>query len=463
MFAFVLYDKNNGYLMASRDHVGIVSAYYGVCSKDNSLWVASELKSLKQHCDKIYSLPPGHIIDSIDNVPRRYYQPQWILNYFNDTAIHDFGGYPMNQDECEDMYKTIRTLLESSVRGALGGINEVKAGFLLSGGLDSSLIASIATRAIKELPPSYVLSECKAYSVGLENSPDVIAAKKVADFLGLKHVVKTFTPEEGIEAVKRVVYHLETFDVTTIRASVPMYLLAERVHQDGTKFVLSGEGADEMFGGYLYFHEAPNSKLFQRELAERILNLNTSDCLRANKSCLAHSVEPRVPFLDIDLLNYVLDSVPPEQKMVNKAPYCYRMEKYILRKAFDTPETPYLPDEVLWRQKEQFSDGVGYSWIDALKAYSESQVTDAQMKTAGSRFHRYTPATKEAYWYRTIFEKLFPEPQCIDSVVLWSPKVDWGCPPDPSGRAQRAHTCTTNLSPLKLNGGCDHEKKEMAI
>jgi asparagine synthase (glutamine-hydrolysing) len=251
------------------------------------------------------------------------------------------------------------------------------------------------------------------------------AAQKVADFLGTKHHGFTFTLEEGIDAVADVIYHLETYDVTTVRASTPMYLLSRKIKALGVKMVLSGEGSDEIFGGYLYFHNAPSAKALHHECIKRIQNLHYADNLRANKSTMAWGLEARVPFLDREFLDVAM-SVNPSQKLTGHQPYNYKMEKYILRKAFDTPEQPYLPDEVLWRQKEQFSDGVGYSWIDGLKDFAEKSVSDLEMKNANERFPFDTPTTKEAYLFRHFFENHFPQKACLESVVRWIPRKDWG-------------------------------------
>lgn len=265
-------------------------------------------------------------------------------------------------------------------------------------------------------------------------SPDLIAAKEVAKFIGTIHHESTFTIQEGLDAVQDVIYHLETYDVTTVRASVPMYLLSRMIKAMGVKMVLSGEGSDEVFGGYLYFHSAPDPESFHQECVKRVKNLHTSDCLRANKSTLAWGLEARVPFLDVAFLAEAM-SVDPREKMCCDG----RIEKYILRKAFDDPDDPYLPKKILWRQKEQFSDGVGYGWIDALKAHAESKITEQQMNEAKIRWPHDTPKTKEAYLYREYFEVWFPQQTCTESVVRWIPRSDWGCSEDPSGRAQKVH------------------------
>lgn len=266
------------------------------------------------------------------------------------------------------------------------------------------------------------------------------AAKQVADFLGTDHHEFHFTIDEGIDRLADVIYNLETYDVTTIRASTPMYLMSRRIKALGIKMVLSGEGSDEMFGGYLYFHQAPNEEQFHEECVKRVKNLHLSDCLRANKSTMAWGLEVRVPFLDRDFLDVAM-CIDPKEKLCVPGK---KIEKYIMRKAFDEPDDPYLPSQILWRQKEQFSDGVGYSWIDSLKANADSQVTDEEMAHAPVVFPHDTPTTKEAYFYRKIFEEHFPNKACLTTVKRWIPRLDWGCSADPSGRAQVAH-----VAPLK--------------
>ena len=341
---------------------------------------------------------------------------------------------------------------------------EVPYGVLLSGGLDSSLVAAIAQRetlrlkeqalkdankAPKENPDEdhgeglvgmdakgeistlTYLPQLNSFSIGLPGSPDTKAAKEVAKFLGTRHHDMSFTIQEGLDALSDVIYHLETYDVTTIRASTPMFLLARKIKAMGVKMVLSGEGSDEIFGGYLYFHAAPNKEEFHAETVRRVKNLHLADCLRANKSTSAWGLEARVPFLDKEFLELSMN-IDPATKMIDKE----HMEKYILRKAFDTPENPYLPENVLWRQKEQFSDGVGYGWIDALKDNAELHVTDEQMKNPKPEWGSDIPDSKEAYWYRTMFDEHFP-PQCAETVMRWTPT--WSKQTDPSGRAIAIH------------------------
>jgi asparagine synthase (glutamine-hydrolysing) len=288
-------------------------------------------------------------------------------------------------------------------------MSDVPWGVLLSGGLDSSLVAAICSRNINRHSNAFPVLH--SFTIGLENSPDLIAAKQVADYLKTKHHAYTYTIEEGADSVREVIRILETYDVTTIRASTPMYLMARKIKAMGIKMVISGEGADEVFGGYLYFHKAPNEREFMDETIDKLQRLYMFDCLRANKSTSAWGVEAREPFLDIDFLNIAMN-LDPKQKMIHKGPGISKadekIEKWCLRKAFDTPDDPYLPAEILWRQKEQFSDGVGYGWIDHLKEVAEKEISDQMLATAGNRFPHNTPTTKEGYRYRRIFEEFYP-------------------------------------------------------
>jgi len=404
MFSFVLYDKEKDRVIAARDPIGITSFYMGYSSDTpGAVYFASELKSLHPVCDKIISFPPGHIYDSLTGRTTRYYQPSW-------WEPSDIPTKPVD-------YKLIRTTLEKAVRKRL--MAEVPYGVLLSGGLDSSLIASIAareTQRIKQtageinggpIPHDLVgiddddslstvtaLPKLHSFSIGLPGSPDIVAAKKVADFLGTVHHSFTFTLQEGLDALRDVIYHLETYDITTIRASTPMYLLSRKIKAQGVKMVLSGEGSDEIFGGYLYFGNAPSKEEFHGETIKRVKNLHLSDCLRANKSTLSWGVEARVPFLDKKFLEVAM-GIDPAEKMITKE----HIEKYILRKAFDTSNepdvAPYLPDEILWRQKEQFSDGVGYGWIDVLKDTAAKLISDEQFAHPRAVWGSDIPDSKE--------------------------------------------------------------------
>ncbi|KAE8452984.1 asparagine synthetase [Mollisiaceae sp. DMI_Dod_QoI] len=456
MFSFVLYDKKEDRVIAARDPIGITSFYQGWSSKmPGAVFFASELKCLQSVCDKIIAFPPGHVYDSKTDQTTRYFQPTWWDPEKIPTTPVD--------------YKVLRETFEKAVRKRL--MAEVPYGVLLSGGLDSSLVASIAQRETLRLKAAALaqmqngeepsgededkgeglvgisddgklstvtyLPQLNSFSIGLPDAPDTKAAKEVAKFLGTKHHDMTFTIEEGLNALTDVIYHLETYDVTTIRASTPMFLLSRKIKAMGVKMVLSGEGSDEMFGGYLYFHAAPSKEAFHEETIRRVKNLHLSDCLRANKSTSAWGLEARVPFLDKEFLEVAMN-IDPQDKMIVKGE---RMEKYIMRKAFDVSvlepgAKPYLPDHVLWRQKEQFSDGVGYGWIDALKDNAELHVTDEMMKNPKPEWGSDIPDTKEAYWYRLMFDEHFP-PYCAETVMRWTPT--WSKQTDPSGRAIAIH------------------------
>ncbi|KAI7881820.1 asparagine synthase [Lichtheimia hyalospora FSU 10163] len=442
IFSFVLLDTKRNRIIAARDPIGVTTLYYGWNSTmPGAVYFASELKALNEDCDKILTFPPGHVYDSDKgNEPTRWFNPSWW----------DPERIPRTPID----YKQLRHALEASVRKRL--MAEVPYGVLLSGGLDSSLIASIAVREARALAEQngnrkksddededglstpWLPHQLHSFSIGLPGSPDLAAAREVSAHLGTTHHEFTFTIQEALDAVFDVIYHLETYDVTTVRASTPMYLLARKIKAIGVKMVLSGEGADECFGGYLYFHAAPDDAAFHAETISRVKNLHYADCLRANKSTMAWGLEARVPFLDKELLELVMNIDPNDKRPSNQY-----MEKYILRKAFDTSDEPYtppyLPDSILWRQKEQFSDGVGYSWIDTLKQISNDKISDEEFKQAAERWPRDTPTTKEAYMYRAMFEDWFPQEACTASVVRWVPRADWGCPEDPSGRAQKAH------------------------
>lgn len=396
MFAFCLYNaKDNSYLVA-RDHMGIIPLYTGY-DVDGNFYVASEMKALMPICKTVEEFPPGHVLDSKDGELKKYYNRNW-QKY---SAIKD------NNTSKEKL----REALEDSVKSHL--MTDVPYGVLLSGGLDSSLISAITQKFAARRIEENDLSEAwwpkvHSFACGLEGSPDLIAAQTVADSIGTIHHSVIFTEQEGIDALKEVIYHLETYDVTTIRASTPMYLMARKIKAMGIKMVLSGEGADEIFGGYLYFHKAPNAQEFHEELLRKLERLHKFDCLRANKSMSAWGIEARVPFLDKGFMDVAM-RINPEDKMCGNG----KMEKAILRESFEG----YLPKEILWRQKEQFSDGVGYSWIDGLKSYVESQVTDQQLESASFRFPVNTPDSKEAYFYRCIFEEKFPIASAADCVI----------------------------------------------
>ena len=407
-FAFVVVDGDD--FIAGRDPLGVKPLYYGMDERGRT-YFASEMKPIADQCKTFSTFPPGHYYTAETGFVK-YYKPEY----------EDFTKC----DEELDLV-AIREALTEATRKRL--MSDVPIGVLLSGGLDSSLTSSIAARLLKEKG-----KELHSFSIGLNaDAPDAKAARKVAEFLGTKHHEVHFTIAQGIEILDKLVWHLETYDVTSIRASTPMYFLSKAITDLGIKVVLSGEGADEIFGGYLYFRNAPSTEDFTKETIERVQKLFTADLLRADKSTMAHGLEARVPFLDKDFLD-----VSMKIKGEEKLPKTYDgKEKYILRKAFDTPDNPYLPDEVLWRQKEQFSDGVGYNWIDQLIEYCSAQVTDLQLENAALEFPYNSPTTKEAYFYRTIFHKYYPQLSAAQTVRKWIPK--WQENQDPSGRANSAH------------------------
>ncbi|KAG5181263.1 asparagine synthase [Tribonema minus] len=395
MFAFVIYDAKTGAFFAVRDHVGIVPLYIG-WGDDGSVWIASEMKALAVECRRFRPFPPAHYWSSTTKEFTRWYNPGW----------RTLTGMPTQP--C-DLTALRNAFTKAVVRRMM---SDVPWGVLLSGGLDSSLVASVASRHARRNPNS-PFPRIHSFSVGIEGSPDLKAAKEVADFLGTVHHSYQYTIQEGLDAIREVVYHLETYDTTTIRASTPMFLMSRKIKAMGVKMVLSGEGADEIFGGYLYFHKAPNAQEFFEETRDKVQALHQFDCLRANKSTSAWGVEPRVPFLDADFLELSMN-IDPSEKMIHKAEG--RMEKYIIRKAFDTPDDPYLPDHILWRQKEQFSDGVGYGWIDALRDNAAAHVSDDMFNHRANRFPHNPPASKEAYLYRSIFEEFYPTQAAAETV-----------------------------------------------
>ncbi len=396
MFAFIVYDANTNSYLVARDHIGIIPLYTGY-DADGNFYVASEMKALMPICKTVSEFPPGHILDSRVGKLQRYYKRNW-------------QQYAAIKDNTTSKTK-LREALEESVKSHL--MTDVPYGVLLSGGLDSSLISAITQKFASRRIEENDLSEAwwpkvHSFACGLEGSPDLVAAQTVADSIGTIHHSVIFTEQEGIDALKEVIYHLETYDVTTIRASTPMYLMARKIKAMGIKMVLSGEGADEIFGGYLYFHKAPNAQEFHEELNRKLDRLHKFDCLRANKSMSAWGIEARVPFLDKNFMDVAM-RINPEDKMCGNG----KMEKAILRASFEG----YLPEEILWRQKEQFSDGVGYSWIDGLKAHVEAQVTDQQLESASYKFPVNTPDSKEAYFYRCVFEEKYPLASAADCVI----------------------------------------------
>jgi len=405
MFGFVMQDGRTGEYMAARDHLGIIPLYIG-WSADGAVCIASELKAIAARCIRFEVFPPGTVYTSKEGKFTKWYNPGYSLEVIPTTPC------PV---------ETIRVALTESVRRRM--MADVPWGLLLSGGLDSSLVASIAVRILRDdaraaaqRPVSPGGSQPRlawggnihSFCIGLEGSPDLAAAKKVADYLGTTHHTFKFTLEEGLDAISDVIYSLETYDTTTIRAATPMFLMSRKIKALGVKMVLSGEGADEIFGGYMYFHKAPSAAELHRETVRKLGELHTFDCLRANKATAAWGVEARVPFLDLDFLEVAM-GMDPSLKLCTDASGSPRMEKWILRKAFDTPEDPYLPHDVLWRQKEQFSDGVGYSWIDSLRDLAERDVSDSAFKQAAFLFPHNTPRTKENYLYRSIFMQHYPQ------------------------------------------------------
>ncbi|WP_345868859.1 asparagine synthase B [Shewanella algae] len=433
IFAFVLYDKAKDCYLIGRDHMGIIPLYTGRDTSGN-LYVASEMKALVPVCKTVEVFSPGHYLYSEDDAPVQYYQRDW----------RDYEAVAENSASSEEL----REALEAAVKRQL--MSDVPYGVLLSGGLDSSVISAItqtfAKRRIEDNDASDAWwPQLHSFAVGLKGAPDLAAAQKVADAIGTIHHELHFTFQEGLDAIKEVIYHLETYDVTTIRAATPMYLMARKIKAMGIKMVLSGEGADELFGGYLYFHKAPNARAFHEELVRKLDKLHLYDCLRANKAMAAWGLEARVPFLDKEFMDVAM-RLNPEAKMSRDG----RIEKHILREAFEHK----LPAEVAWRQKEQFSDGVGYSWIDGLKEHAAAQVEDKELANARFRFPHNTPETKEAYFYRCFFEEHFP----LESAALTVPggkSVACSTPEalawdeslsgiiDPSGRAVRSvHTAS---------------------
>jgi asparagine synthase (glutamine-hydrolysing) len=425
IFGFAIYDAQKDAYFIARDHMGIIPLYIG-WDINGTFYVASELKALEGVCSKIELFPPGHYMHSSDGEMVRWYQRDWM----------DYDAVKDNETSIQE----IKDALEAAVHRQL--MSDVPYGVLLSGGLDSSVTSAIAKKYAQKRIESGDTSDAwwpqlHSFSVGLEGSPDLAAAQKVADHIGTVHHEIKFTIQEGLDAIKDVVYNLETYDITTIRASTPMYLMARVIKSMGIKMVLSGEGADELFGGYLYFHKAPSAKDFHEETVRKLDKLHMYDCLRANKSLAAWGIEGRVPFLDKEFMDVAM-RINPQDKMINGE----RMEKWVVRKAFED----YLPESVAWRQKEQFSDGVGYDWIDTLKEVVNEAVTDEQLANAAFRFPLQTPTSKEEFYYRSIFESHFPSDaaaMCVPSV----PSVACSTPValewdeafknmnDPSGRA----------------------------
>ncbi|MDR2440883.1 MAG: asparagine synthase B [Planctomycetaceae bacterium] len=426
IFAFALYDEENDAYLIARDHIGIVPLYMG-WDELGTFYVASELKSLEGYCSRIEPFPPGHYWYSLDGKLTQWYHRDW----------RDYKTVEHNESSIYEL----REALELAVKRQL--MTDVPYGVLLSGGLDSSIVSAVAKKFAagrvesNDSQPAW-WPRLHSFAVGLEGSPDLAAAQKVANYIGTVHHEIHFTIQEGLDALRDVIYHIETYDVTTIRASTPMYLLARVIRSMGIKMVLSGEGADEIFGGYLYFHKAPSAEALHEETVRKLDKLHLYDCLRANKSLAAWGVEGRVPFLDKEFMDVAM-RLNPESKLSGLK---NRMEKWFLRKAFED----YLPEGVVWRQKEQFSDGVGYNWIDTLRSLTSSKVSDEQFAKASKQFPINPPMTKEEYYYRTIFSELFPSDSAartvpsVPSVACSTPvALEWDIAfknmIDPSGRA----------------------------
>jgi asparagine synthase (glutamine-hydrolysing) len=425
IFAFALYDEEQDAYLIGRDHIGIIPLYMG-WDKSGNFYVASELKALEGYCSKIQEFPPASYLYSKDGEIKRWWTRDWM----------DYENVKNNTTSIGEL----KEAMEQAVHRQL--MSDVPYGVLLSGGLDSSVTSALAKkysakRVEEEDKKEAWWPQLHSFVIGLEGSPDLAAAKKVADHIGTIHHEIHYTIQEGLDAIRDVIYHIETYDVTTIRASTPMYMMARVIRSMGIKMVLSGEGADEVFGGYLYFHKAPNPEEFHKETLRKLSKLNLYDCLRANKSLAAWGIEGRVPFLDKEFLDVAM-RINPKDKMAGNG----RMEKWVVRKAFEN----LLPASVAWRQKEQFSDGVGYGWIDTLKQIANEKVTDEMMKNAHFRFPVNTPMSKEEYLYRSIFSESFPSDQaaaCVPSVpsiacstaeaLAWDESFRKNA--DPSGRA----------------------------
>ena len=406
IFGFALYDVENDAYLIARDHMGIIPLYIG-WDKDGTFYVASELKALEGVCTKIELFPPGHYLYSKEGELKRWWTRDWM----------EYNNVKDNETSIEDLRKA----LDAAVHRQL--MSDVPYGVLLSGGLDSSITSALAKKyADKRIESGDVENawypRLHSFAIGLEGSPDLAAAQKVADHLGTVHHEIHFTIQEGLDAIRDVIYHVETYDITTIRASTPMFLLARAIKAMGIKMVLSGEGADEIFGGYLYFHKAPSAKDFHEENVRKLDKLHMYDCLRANKSLASWGIEGRVPFLDKEFMDVAM-RLNPKDKMIiagQSSPKDKQaMEKWVLREAFGD----MLPEAVAWRQKEQFSDGVGYSWIDTLKEMVNNEVSKEQLANAKYRFPIQTPTSKEEFYYRSIFEEHFPS----DTAALTVPSV----------------------------------------
>ncbi len=442
IFAFALYDSKNDVYLIARDEIGVIPLYQG-WDKSGRYYVASELKALEGECVSIQEFPNGCYYYSKDKEPVRWYKRSWesYENVKNMPKATNEKGEIINPVIIEK----VRNGLEEAVRKQL--MSDVPYGVLLSGGLDSSIIAAITQKFSKkrietDSKEAAWWPQLHSFAVGLEGSPDLIAAKKAADYIGTVHHEIHFTIQEALDALPDVIYHIETYDITTVRASTPMYLLARAIKSMGIKMVLSGEGSDELFGGYLYFHKAPNAQEFHEELVRKMSKLHLYDCLRANKSLMAWGVEGRVPFLDKEFIDIAMNLNPSDKMNILLPDGSQRIEKWIIRKAFED----LLPAEICWRQKEQFSDGVGYNWIDTLKKMTEEKISDAEFARRENRFPINPPKTKEEYYYREIYSSLFPSdsaakvvPQEAGVACSTQKALEWDAAwknmDEPSGRA----------------------------
>ncbi|MFO7303782.1 MAG: asparagine synthase B [Acidobacteriota bacterium] len=407
IFGFVLYDPRQRTFLVARDPIGVIPLYIG-WDADNRVYVASEMKALVDVCESFQEFPPGHYLlgHELDRGFQRYYEPAWAEAGHLPSAPYDPA--------------VLREALEAAVRRQM--MCDVPYGVLISGGIDSSIVAAIAARFSERRVEDDGRTvawwpRLHSFSIGLVGAPDLEPARRVAEHIGSVHHEFHFTVQEGLDALSDVIFHIETFDVTTVRASTPMYLLMRRIRAMGIKMILSGEGADEVFGGYLYFHKAPDAAELHAETVRKLERLHLYDCARANKASAAWGVEARVPYLDREFLDVAMN-LDPAVKLPRAAQYARPIEKWPLRQAF----VGAIPDAVLWRQKEQFSDGVGYSWIDSLKAFAEAEVSDAMLASAAERFPVKTPLTKEAYLYRQLFERHFPSPSAV-ACVPWERSV----------------------------------------
>lgn len=400
IFAFVIYDSSTGEYLIARDHVGVIPLYIGHDS-DGTVYVASELKALEGQCESYEPFPPGHCLTGKDGgKPQRWYNRDW----------EDYDSMKWSTSDRKEAVQQVKDGLMAAVKRQL--MSDVPYGVLLSGGLDSSVVSAIAKMYAAKRVESNDENDAwwprlHSFAVGLKGSPDLAKARDMAEYIGTVHHEVNYTVQEGLDAIRDVIYYIETYDVTTVRASTPMYLLARVIRSMGIKMVLSGEGADEIFGGYLYFHKAPSARAFHEETVRKLSKLYMYDCLRANKSLMAWGIEGRVPFLDKEFVDTAM-RIDPSLKMCPGT----TIEKGVVREAF----ADILPESVAWRQKEQFSDGVGYSWIDTLKEVTAAAVSDEQMAHAAERFPINPPKNKEEYYYRSIFEEHFPSESAAKSV-----------------------------------------------